>query len=126
MAWGGLRFVAGLSISGLYVTVESWLNARATNETRGRLLSTYMVVVTLGLVLGELLLGVADPIDPTLFIIAGILISLAVVPLTLLKIPAPDGISPFQLSVRALTRTAPLGGIQADTASPAPQSAKRP
>ena len=45
VAWGGLRFVAGLSISGLYVTVESWLNAQATNETRGRLLSIYMVVV---------------------------------------------------------------------------------
>jgi MFS family permease len=111
VAWGGFRFVAGLSMSGLYVTVESWLNARATNETRGRLLSIYMVVVTLGLGLGELLLGVADPIDPTLFIIAGILISLAVVPLTLLKIPAPDGITPVEFSVRALTRTAPLGVV---------------
>ena len=98
-------------MSGLYVTVESWLNARATNETRGRLLSIYMVVVTLGLGLGELLLGLADPIDPTLFILAGILVSLAVVPLTLLKIPAPDGISPVQFSVRALARTAPLGVV---------------
>ena len=111
VTWGGLRFIAGLAMSGLYVTVESWLNARATNETRGRLLSIYMVVVTLGLGLGELLLGVADPIDPTLFIVAGILISMAVVPLTLLKIPAPDEIVPVEVSVRALTRTAPLGVV---------------
>jgi len=111
VTWGGLRFIAGLAMSGLYVTVESWLNARATNETRGRLLSIYMVVVTLGLGLGELLLGVGDPIDPTLFIVAGILISLAVVPLALLKIPAPDGIMPVEFSVRALTRTAPLGVV---------------
>ena len=111
VTWGALRFIAGLSMSGLYVTVESWLNARATNETRGRLLSIYMVVVTIGLGLGQLLLGVADPIDPTLFIVAGILISLAVVPLTLMKIPAPDGILPVELSVRALTRTAPLGVV---------------
>ncbi len=111
VTWGGLRFIAGLSMSGLYVTVESWLNARATNETRGRLLSIYMVVVTLGLGLGQLLLGVADPIDPTLFVVAGILISLAVVPLTLLKIPAPDEIIPVEFSVRALTRSAPLGVV---------------
>jgi len=111
VTWGALRFIAGLAISGLYITVESWLNARATNETRGRLLSSYMVVVTLGLGLGELLLGAADPIHPTLFIVAGILISLAVMPLTLLKIPAPDEIVPVELSVRALSRTAPLGVV---------------
>lgn len=111
VTWGALRFIAGLAMSGLYVTVESWLNARATNETRGRLLSIYMVVVTLGLGLGELLLGVADPVDPTLFIVAGILISLAVVPLALLKIPAPGGTTPVEFSVRALTRTAPLGVV---------------
>ena len=110
VAWGVLRLIAGLCMSGLYVTVESWLNARATNHTRGRLLSIYMVVVTLGLALGELLLGLADPIDPTLFILAGILISLAVVPLALMKIPAPNGITtPVGFSVGALTRTAPLG-----------------
>ncbi|MGB5736734.1 MAG: MFS transporter [Thiohalocapsa sp.] len=111
VTWAALRFIAGLAMSGLYVTVESWLNARATNETRGRLLSIYMVVVTLGLGLGQLLLGVADPIGPTLFIVAGILISLAVVPLTLLKIPVPVEITPVEFSVRALTRTAPLGVV---------------
>ncbi len=109
VTWGVLRFIAGLCMSGLYVTVESWLNTRATNHTRGRLLSIYMVVVTLGLALGELLLGLADPIDPTLFILAGILIALAVVPLALMKVPAPDGITPVRFSVGALTRTAPLG-----------------
>lgn len=109
ISWGVLRFIAGLCMSGLYVTVESWLNARATNETRGRLLSIYMVVVTLGLGLGELLLGAADPLGPTLFIIAGILISLAVVPLTLMAIPAPAGIEPVHVSIGSLTRTAPLG-----------------
>lgn len=111
VSWGFLRFAAGLCMSGLYVTVESWLNARATNETRGRLLSLYMVVVTLGLGLGELLLGAADPMDSTLFVVAGILISLAVVPLALITIPAPDGIEPVKVSVGALARTAPLGVV---------------
>ncbi len=111
ISWGVLRFIAGLCMSGLYVTVESWLNARATNETRGRLLSIYMVVVTLGLGLGQLLLGAADPLETTLFIVAGILISLAVVPLALMEIPAPRGIGPVHVSVGSLTRTAPLGVV---------------
>ncbi|MFV9673021.1 MAG: MFS transporter [Acidimicrobiia bacterium] len=109
IAWGVLRFVLGLAMSGLYVTVESWLNERASNETRGRLLSVYMLVVTLGLGLGQLLLGIDDPLDATLFIVVGILISLAVVPVALIRIPVPSETIPVKFSIAALTRVAPLG-----------------
>jgi MFS family permease len=61
IAWGGLRFVFGLCMSGLYVTIESWLNEGASNQSRGSLLSVHMLVVTLGLGAGQLLPGVADP-----------------------------------------------------------------
>ena len=103
-----LRFVFGLCMSGLYVTVESWLNDRASNETRGRLLSVYMLVVTLGLGFGQLLLGIDSPLNATLFILVGILISLAVVPVALIRIPAPNATIPVEFSVAALVRTAPL------------------
>lgn len=109
IAWGVLRLVFGLAMSGLYVTVESWLNERASNETRGRLLSVYMLVVTFGLGFGQLLLGIDDPLDATLFILVGILISLAVVPVALIRIPAPSETIPVKFSVAALVRTAPLG-----------------
>lgn len=109
LVWGVLRFVFGLSMSGLYVTVESWLNDRASNETRGRLLSIYMLVVTFGLGLGPLLLAVGDPLEPTLFILVGILISLAVVPVALIRIPVPSETIPVEFSVVTLARRAPLG-----------------
>lgn len=109
VTWGVLRFVFGLCMSGLYVTVESWLNERASNETRGRLLSVYMLVMTLGLGAGQLLLGLANPAGTTLFIVAGILISLAVVPVALIRIPTPQDVIPVKLSLRGLVSTAPLG-----------------
>ena len=109
IAWGILRFVVGLCMSGLYVTIESWLNQRATNETRGRLLSVYMLVVTFGLGLGQLLLGLGDPAGFTLFILVGILVSLAVVPVAMIRIPTPSDIIPVELSLRSLVATAPLG-----------------
>jgi MFS family permease len=122
MAWGMLRFVVGLCMSGLYVTVESWLNDRASNETRGRLLSVYMLVVTLGLGLGQILLGLADPLDATLFIIVGILISLAVVPVALVRIPTPSEVIPVKLSLRALARKSPLGVVAVAAAGAAGSS----
>lgn len=111
IAWGVLRFVFGLAMSGLYVTVESWLNERASNETRGRLLSVYMLVVTFGLGFGQLLLGIDDPLNATLFILIGILISLAVVPVALIRIPVPSETIPVKFSIAALVRVAPLGVV---------------
>jgi len=109
VAWGAFRFVFGLAMSGLYVTVESWLNDRASNETRGRLLSVYMLVITFGLGFGQLLLGLDSPLNATLFILVGILLSLAVVPVAMVRIPAPEETIPVEFSIAALTATAPLG-----------------
>lgn len=111
LAWGLLRLVFGLAMSGLYVTVESWLNERASNETRGRLLSVYMLVVTFGLGFGQLLLGIDNPLNATLFIVVGILISLAVVPVALIRIPVPSETIPVKFSIAALVRVAPLGVV---------------
>ena len=38
-AWWLMRVVTGISFAGFYVVTESWLNDRASNETRGGLLS---------------------------------------------------------------------------------------
>ncbi|HSR46168.1 MAG TPA: MFS transporter [Acidimicrobiia bacterium] len=111
VTWSLLRFITGLCLSGLYVTIESWLNDRASNATRGRLLAVYMVVVTVSVGCGQLLLGAADPSGPRLFITASILISLAIVPLALSQIPAPALDPPSGVSIRALLRVAPLGVV---------------
>ena len=34
-----MRLVSGFCFAGLYIVAESWLNDRASNETRGSLLS---------------------------------------------------------------------------------------
>ena len=40
--WGVMRILTGFAYSGLYIVTESWLNDRASNQLRGRLLSIYM------------------------------------------------------------------------------------
>ena len=37
--WMVMRVVTGFSYSGMYIIAESWINDKATNETRGTLLS---------------------------------------------------------------------------------------
>ena len=38
------RFLTGFSIIGIFIVVESWLNDRANNRTRGKVLSIYMII----------------------------------------------------------------------------------
>jgi MFS family permease len=100
ISWGLMRFVTGMCMAGLYVVVESWLNDMATNETRGRLLSAYMVATMGGLTAGQFLLEVADPDGFELFVLASILVSASLVPVTLSASSSPPAGIPEPLSLR--------------------------
>ena len=113
LAWSLLRLLSGFCLAGLYIVVESWLNDRASNRTRGQLLSIYMVVSYLGVAGGQLLLNAADPKGLALFILTSVLISLALVPLLLSAGPAPKFSAQAALSLRKLYGTSPLGVVGA-------------
>ncbi len=100
--WLSMRILTGFCFAGCYVIVESWLNARSNNVTRGRILSLYMIVAFVGLAAGQWLLNVSDPADFMLFVLSSILLSLALVPVLISPIQAPEielnqKISPLEL-----------------------------
>lgn len=90
-AWLLLRFLVGLGIAGLYMIIESWLNERANLETRGTILSVYTVINLLMMTVGQQLLSLLGADSQHLFALAAILLSLAIIPvsLTLSLAPAP-------------------------------------
>ncbi len=112
-SWTAMRVVTGFSYAGLYVVVESWLNDRATNQTRGRILSLYMIVMLTGMAGGQYLLNLADPGGYTLFILVSVLVSLALVPILLTPAPAPDVAELRPVGLGTLYRTSPLGIVGA-------------
>ena len=109
VSWGLIRFVTGFSFAGLFVVAESWLNDAATNRTRGQLLSVYMIIVTGGMGAGQLLLNLADPREFALFVLVSVLISFALIPITLSAGRAPVFEAPESMGARALFRMSPLG-----------------
>jgi MFS family permease len=111
--WTVMRFITGFSYAGLYVVAESWLNARATNETRGQLLSIYMIVTLLAMACGQLLLKLSEPTSFELFVLVSILVSLALVPISLTAINAPSFEAPERISLRTLYHASPLGVVGA-------------
>jgi MFS family permease len=108
-AWILLRVIFGFSFSGVYVTAESWLNNAATNETRGKALSLYMIVQMVGIVASQALLNVADPAGFVLFVIPSVLVSLSFAPILLSVAPTPAFATAKAMSLKALYHTSPTG-----------------
>src|SRR5690606_25948500 len=109
--WGVLRLITGLCFAGLYVVLESWINGRSTNSTRGLLLSVYMFVSYAGLALGQQLLNLYDPAGFELFILSSTLISLSLVPFALTRRAAPEVPAMAGLDLRRVYEISPLGII---------------
>ncbi len=108
-SWSGLRLISGFCFAGLYVVAESWLNDRATNESRGKVLSLYMVVTYIGVGAGQLFLNLANPLGHELFILVSVLISLAVLPLLLSAGSPPRFDVAASITLRQLYNVSPLG-----------------
>ena len=109
--WFVLRVVVGFCFSGVYVVSESWLNDVSTNENRGKILSFYLVIQTLGLVLAQILLNFADPSGYSLFIIASVVLSLSFTPILLSVAPAPPFETTKPMGLIDLYNTSPLGVV---------------
>lgn len=111
-AWWLLRVLAGFCFSGLYVVAESWLNHSSTNETRGKSLSLYMMVQMSGMVLGQLLLNVADPAGYDLFVLITVLVSISIAPMLLSSSSsAPVENTARAMSLKELVQTSPLASF---------------
>ncbi len=98
IAWWLLRVLVGFCFSGIYVVAESWLNHSASNESRGQALSMYLMVQMAGMVLGQLLLNVADPGGYNLFVLITVLVSISFAPMLL----SSSSNAPLQDSARAM------------------------
>jgi MFS family permease len=112
-SWGALRLVTGMCIVGLYMVIESWLNSLAPNSERGRIFAAYMAVTHVALALGQALILVGDRLGFVPFALASVLLSLALVPVTLTRVLEPRPVAAPRLGLRHLYETSPLGVVGA-------------
>jgi MFS family permease len=107
--WGGLRLVTGICLVGLYIVIESWLNTLAPKDQRGRVFSMYLLVSFMALAVGQWLILVGDSVGFLPFAMVSVLLSFALLPITLAPVTQPDAVEPPRLSISSLWHTTPLG-----------------
>ena len=109
--WLLMRVMTGFAYSGIYITTESWLNDKATNDTRGSLLSVYMMVNMIGIIIGQLLISVGSEHPFAPFLIVSVLISLSVLPILMTVDKAPEFSEPELVSFKKVYKVSPLAVV---------------
>ena len=54
-SWAALRMLTGFCMAALFAAIESWLNEKSSNESRGQVLSLYMITSYMAQGSGQLL-----------------------------------------------------------------------
>jgi MFS family permease len=107
--WIATRALFGFAAAALYMALESWLNDRADNQTRGRIFASYMSVNFGGTLIGQLLFATARPQSFTLFSLSAIFIALSLVPVGLTGLPQPPRAPVPRLRPLRLFAVSPVG-----------------
>jgi MFS family permease len=90
-AWAFLRVMSGVCIAGCYTIVESWLQAKVTNATRGRAMGLYRVVDMGGSLVAQLLIGTLASMETYIaYNLLTILCCAAMLPLALTRMSQPE------------------------------------
>jgi MFS family permease len=108
-AWGLLRLLTGLCLVGLYMVIESWLNVIAPNRQRGRVFAAYMAVTLVSMALGQYLILAGGVLGFAPLALVSILLSLALVPVALTRVPEPPPVPVPRPDLRRLYAVAPVG-----------------
>ena len=110
-AWLILRAVTGFCTAGTSMIIESWLNERSTNESRGAIFSFYISITLFGVVGGQMMVPFADISTPILFMICGIFYCLAIIPTAVSRAASPQPLKRVKLDLGALYRNSPVSFI---------------
>jgi MFS family permease len=112
-AWIGLRILTGMALVGLCTVLESWLNTQGNPAQRSRLFSAYMMVSLLALSAGQLLINSQPAGSYVLFSTVAILVSLAVVPIAMTRLPQPVLVEAPRVMLADTARQAPAAALGA-------------
>ena len=106
--WIGLRALTGFVMAGAFMIIESWLNERSTNETRGTVFGLYMMVTYGAIMGGQLAVAAGDVNTASLFMMTGILFCLSLIPTAVSTAVSPKPLAEVSLDLPALYRNSPI------------------
>ena len=106
--WMTMRFVTGFCFSGLFMTVDSWINSGVSNKDRAGVLSIYRIVDIVAVTGSQYLIPVFGADGFTIFAIMAMMICLSLVPVSVADRSNPEPPEAFGLDLKSVWITSPL------------------
>src|SRR6056297_314881 len=110
-AWAVMRVASGLCVAGCYTVIEAWLQAKVTNETRGRTMGVYRVVDMGASLAAQMLISVLAPASYVSYNLLALLCCAALLPLTLSRLREPETPAAPRLRPGLAVRCSPLAAM---------------
>jgi MFS family permease len=112
-AWSAMRVATGVAVAGAYTVIESWLNARSDNATRGRVFGVFRLVDLGAQVAAQALIGVLNPAAFVSYNVIALFCCLCVLPLAFTRRAPPPLTQAPRLRPWRTMRLSPLGASAA-------------
>ncbi len=106
--WMAERLVIGICFSGLFTTIESWLNSAVTNKQRGQVTGVYRVVDIAVVAGAQYLMPVFGTDGFTLFAIMALMITFSLIPVALGDRSNPKPPAYVEFNLKAIWAISPI------------------
>ncbi|WP_163265331.1 MFS transporter [Chelativorans alearense] len=109
--WLVLRAFTGFTMAGAFMVIESWLNERSTNATRGTVFGLYMMVTHASIMAGQMVVTLGDVSTSILFMATGILFCLALLPTAVSTAITPAPLADVSIDLKGLYANSPVAFV---------------
>lgn len=106
--WLLFRVVVGVAMVTQYMVLESWLNDQSEPNNRGVVFSFYMIMSSLGIVLGQMAISLFPTLDISVLNAVAIATSFCLIPIALTRRMHPTLQSQAPLNVRIYLKMVPV------------------
>ena len=108
LVWFVIRFLGGISGSIVFIVSETWLNDITPEQLRGRVIGLYNTMLGLSFAIGPVVLAMTGIQGQLPFLVGIGLMSVAIVPLLLVKSYSPDELDTPTFNIVSFIKVAPL------------------
>lgn len=106
--WIPVRALSGFCFAGAAMIVESWLNERTDNTSRGRVFGIYTMVNLAATTAGQMVLTLGDPKGYFFFVLAAMVYCLALLPTAMSATTSPKPLTSVSLNLKGLWKNSPI------------------
>ena len=107
--WMVVRFFYGISITGLFIVSQSWLNDVCENEWRGKVIAIFYMTYVLAIGSGSYILSFIQLDSAWAPLLAIVFTAIAILPVSLTKLRTPPPPENINIAIKSVWKISPVG-----------------